>query len=136
MTEAAKNNYPRTYAPKYAATKDLPLKEVAKLIRKDLKKAIKEGVIPEGTKVSVTTRRNAIDCDIREVAFEVRRFPTEDEVKYDGYHPNERVVMTEEGKRVHEEIEKIRKAYGYNGSDMMTDYFDVRYYGHTQYSRY
>lgn len=131
MTTA--DNYPRRYAAKYEETKGLSNKELAKLIRKDIRAAIKAGDIPK-IKTSVRSRSGAIDCEIKEVPFDIYRYPTEDEVKWENRNPEWRNVMTDEAKRVCKFVEALRDAYNFNGSDAMRDYFDRRYYGGTQYT--
>lgn len=131
MTTA--DTYPRRYSAKYEETKGLSNKELAKLVRKDIKAAIKAGDLPK-IKTSVRSRSGAIDCEIKEVPFDVFRYPTEDEVKWENRNPKWRNVMTDEAKRVRNFVEALRNAYNFNGSDAQRDYFDLRYYGGTQYS--
>lgn len=133
MTYNIEDNYPRSYSAKHDETQGMSNKELAKLIRKEIKQALKEGTIPAGVKVSVRSSLSAIDCEIKEAPFDLFRYPTEDEVRWDNRNPEWRNVMTEEAIRVRKAIEALRNAYNYNGSDAMRDYFDVRYYGGTQY---
>lgn len=129
----------------YLETKNLSLKEVTALIRKEAREAVTkwnaENASLAKTKVSVTMPHyGAIYAEIRvtgdlwalykkfgDYAYENRLRDRIEELEYapDEFKP---LVKLYELKA---EIEGIRNQYNYNNSDPMTDYFDVRYYGST-----
>ena len=47
----------------------------------------------------------------------------------DNPHAEHHTTLTVEGRRIHDLLDEIRRAYNHDGSDVMTDYFDVLYYG-------
>ena len=102
----------------------------AKEIRKDIKSAQKNGQIPVDVKVSVKTRKyaggQAIDVVLTGWNSEAVWGPCVEE----------RSGMTYAAKRVWDKIEEIRSAFNRNDSDLMTDYFDVVYYGTTKWGVY
>ena len=116
------HTYPkRTYGESYEATKDLRLKEIAKLVRKDLK-----AEFGPGWKFSVRTRLysggQSLDVDVKASPTPLRGARTE-----------EHGWFTPEGVKAHEAISAILDAYNYNGSDLLTDYHDVRFYSHISF---
>jgi len=111
----------RRYGDRYEATKDLRLKEIAKLVRKDLKAEFG----PEW-KFSVRTRSYAggqsLDVDVKTAPTPLRSKWGEE----NGFY-------TETGAKANEVIRSILDAYNYDGSDIMIDYFDVRFYSHVSF---
>lgn len=125
----------RTYGPKYEATKNLSKVEIAKLIRQDIKAAVKDGRLPKG-KYSVRTHLYAgggsIDVNVIGVSiplFNPDRIQLEIDEPYRSHSEFICPIHTPEAKGMISTLEAIRDAYNYDGSDSMTDYFDVRYYG-------
>jgi hypothetical protein len=104
-----------------------PLKEIAADIRADIKAAKKTGDLPKDLKVSVRTDTYAGGGAIR-----VKLSGWDSERVYspegDGYFD-----MTEEAKNTMHQVEAIRRAYNRDASDSMVDYFDVTYYGTTDW---
>lgn len=103
---------------------------VAKNVRADIKQAKADGTLPATIKTSVRCRKyaggQAVDVTLSGW--------TRDQVwttKADGY-----CTQTAEASRVLVAVEQIRSAYNRNASDPMTDYYDVTYYGTTQWSVY
>jgi hypothetical protein len=131
--------YEKTYGTKYEATKNLRRPEIAKLIREDIKAAVKSGELPKG-KYSVRTESYSGGGSIN-VTFsalvgipvhnvESLRWRTENPHASFGSEPaNVRERYSPELLAVIKKLEAIHGAYNYDGSDVMTDYFDVRYYG-------
>lgn len=142
--------YERSYGYKYAEHQGLTNAQVAAKIRADIKTAIKEGLLPAGWKYSVRTRSFAgggsIDVRVKdcpdawtdcpgykgnamcanywcrarcEIARDEARLP----------HTTEHKVLSEIGEAARITLERIHGAYNHDGSDIMTDYFDVNYYG-------
>jgi hypothetical protein len=114
---------------KYEATKNLDIKAIAELVRADIKAAVAEGVLLKGIKcnvrisrysggqslnVTVTSFPAQIETDESVSGVEVRR--TAD--RYTAIAQSTRHV-----------IERLVGAYNYDRSDIMTDYFSVRFYG-------
>lgn len=129
----------------YQQTRDLPHTEVAKLIRQDVKKAIKAGKLPKDIKVSVrarwATHTPAIDVEITALPstklWEKVELPTGARPSHIGVHEH----ASEEGKywrRTGAEekylrvLTEIHDSYNMDRSDSMTDYFHVRYYGRAE----
>lgn len=107
----------------YQQTKNLNFKEIAKLIRTDLKNTFGKDI-----KFSVTTKYYAggksINVEIKET---IRNYLNPLNIKF----PNERhSIYIGEGNELIEQIENIINKYNYDNSDSMTDYFDVRFYSH------
>lgn len=109
---------------KYRRTANLPRTEIAKLMRADIK-ALK---LPKGFKISVRTETFAGggSIDIRLTAVP------------EGFNLIESIsddiratrTLTAAAKRLMDNLESIHSAYQYDSSDIMTDYFNCRYYGH------
>jgi hypothetical protein len=104
-----------------------PMKDIAADIRADIKAAKKTGDLPSDLKVSVRTDLYAGGGAIR-----VKLSGWDSERVYapegDGYFD-----MTDEAKNVMYRVEAIREAYNRNASDSMVDYFEVTYYGGTDW---
>jgi hypothetical protein len=123
-----KEMFPRTYGSRYQ--KDLTAKDVAKLIRAEIKRLTKLGEIPTG-KYSVTTERySSIRIRIGELDgvqlytdgyAQAIATGTERE-----YYP--RSGYSDELKRVKDLIESFGKSFRYDGSDAMYDHFDTNFY--------
>lgn len=104
-----------------------PAAEIAKDIRRDLKQAVAEGRLPGApTKYSVRVDNysmgRSIDVEIQEWPGVVERTET-----FEDGHTCRR--YTDEAQEVMKVVQQIRQAYNYDRSDVMTDYFDVNFYG-------
>lgn len=125
--------YSKDYGTKYAATKSLDLKEVAKLVRKDIAAA------PElrGFKVGVTIRRfsgqvgQSMDCTVKSIpsGFKLLRRSRllrefNNEPNADGGEP----FLTDEALAVREHLEAIMGQYNYDRGEIQSDYFDQKFY--------
>ena len=102
----------------------------AKKIRADIKTAKQHGVIPNDVKVSVRSDRFAggQSVDVRLSGWNPEAVWYEDEIH--GY------LKTTAAKQVEIAVEAIRSAYNRDASDSMVDYFDVTYYGVTEWDVY
>lgn len=109
---------------KYEATRDLPLKEKAKLIKREI--LVKHPDI----KVSVRTEFFSMGCAIR---ISVKKVPTR--VSYLEDHPygGKTRKLTTRGRAILESIQAIANQYRYNDSDAMIDYFNTNFYCTPQY---
>lgn len=106
---------------KYTGYRDAAL--IAKDIRADIKAAKSAGEIPADVKVSVRCEKYSGGQSVR--------------VTLSGWEP-ERVrdgegYLTWEADMVRRRIEAMREAYNRDASDPMTDYYDVTYYGSTDW---
>lgn len=135
--------YEKTYGSKYGDLKRLTGKDwasaadIAKLIRADIKAAVKAGDLPAvfaGHKVAyaVTVENysmgRSIDITVRGVPEAART--TERDVYGHGYMTT---VDTAEAVALKAKLKWYHEAYNYDGSDIMTDYFDVNYYGSVEF---
>lgn len=111
------DDYAGSKGPKYIGRR--PVKEVSMDIRRDLKDAVASGELPAGLKFSVKSDNRGTNA----VRVRVSGAPrTRDE--------NGR--LTGEAKAIYDKVDSIVNAYNRDNSDMMTDYFDVDYYGTVQ----
>lgn len=111
------DDYAGSKGPKYIGRR--PVKEVSMDIRRDLKDAVASGELPAGLKFSVKSDNRGTNA----VRVRVSGTPrTRDE--------NGR--LTGEAKAIYDKVDSIVNAYNRDNSDMMTDYFDVDYYGTVQ----
>jgi hypothetical protein len=104
-----------------------PLKDIAADIRADVKAAKQAGDLPKDLKVSVRTDLYAGGGAIRVTLSGWSSDQVYDK-DGDGYFD-----MTDAANRVRNQIEAIRGAYNRDASDAMVDYFDVTYYGSTDW---
>lgn len=98
----------KTIGTKYEETKDLDIKDIAKLVRTDLKQAYPD------YKFSVRIERFSMGQ-----AINVEVFNTGVDNRWE-----------DEGRALQQKLEKIIDAYSYDNSDPMTDYFHTRFYSH------
>jgi antirestriction protein len=149
--------YERSYGSKYKELGGYqPASHIARLMRVDIKAAIERGELPGAMKNYSVRVHNysggrAIyieardledmwqDCDGTKPGSK-HYFTASDGTQgwtamNCGYHGHGRPdfeghqVLTIEGCRVQEILKGIHRAYNYDGSEVMVDYFDVNYYG-------
>jgi antirestriction protein len=150
--------YERSYGSKYSEQEGLSTVEVAKLIRGDIKQAVKTGLLPARWKYSVRSASfaggSSIDVRVRDCA--------DAWVECDGWAPGSKTVhpdgsmsgrscpnmwcaarndpayahaatahdvLSDEARAAKEALDRIHGAYNHDGSEAMVDYFDVNYYG-------
>lgn len=130
--------YERAYGPRYAATKDMSLKEISAHIRATIRQAAKDGVIPSDWKYSIVMPhygcidvRVGIPDDLNELC---HKFYQQHDMGYQSRYAREHLlvgVWTPLARlaAVVDLLESIREGANYDGSDSQSDYFDVRYYG-------
>lgn len=133
--------YERREGIHFASTANKTVKEVAALMRATIRQTAKDGLLPQDWKYSVRYRTAsmmvAIDVSViiptdlyqlERKFYEIngygRRPQTEDFVGE--FEPLATMKAAEEL------LWSIHRGYNYDGSDTMTDYFDVRYYGSVQ----
>ncbi len=134
-----------TVGSKYAANKDLSTTEIAKLVRADIKAAVKSGKLPRAAKVSVKTDYYSMGSAIRvrvsgiTPAFNPAwlvwtkknphlSFHSTPEAARERYSP---LVVTTMAT-----VEKIVASYNYDNSDSMTDYHDSNFHADVSFSSY
>lgn len=144
--------YERSYGSLYEQTKDLRPVQVAAHMRKIVRQCAKDGLLPSDWTYSVRYRSYAGGCSIDiTVAVPDELLALRDRYEAEHHHryttfPVEMLIgeyaplaglMTAE-----QTLHQIHSGYNYDGSDHMTDYFDVRYYGgvtvvdQTRYDRF
>lgn len=125
---------------KYDATRGLDIKEIAKLVRADIKQAIKSGRLPKGTKTGVKIDRYSMGCSLN---ISIKSIPgtifnpnyVAATQSFTDYHNDEASeVRRTEGQYTQDvdsalkTLETIAHAYDRNNSDSMSDYSDVRFH--------
>lgn len=136
------DRYARRYGIHYQATKGMSIKEVAAHMRRVVRQAAKDGLICQDYRYSVKLSRASMSSAINiyiivpNVVDEERRAYNAEGGK-PSYHnadrlwfdtPRQEAFLTELANTERALLE-IHHAYNYDGSDAMTDYFDVRFYG-------
>ncbi|MEE1838175.1 hypothetical protein [Streptomyces sp. SP17KL33] len=138
------------YGEKYEEVKHMSLTEIAKRIREDIKLARKVAeklgtgsevalvdplaalaAMPKQIKVSVTRDyfSGGGSIDVRVYNLPEKGWGYVQEKDYLGY---DRWVPNAELKGILAALEQIHRAYNFDGSDAMVDYFHVNYYGHVE----
>ena len=120
--------YSRSYGAKY--DRDLPITEIARLIRADIKSAQKAGWLPPTLKIRCAqgSGGNSINVRANGVSREWQR--------HDDREFGWREVRNPEAEELQRRLDRILNSYNHDGSETMVDYFDVRYYGTAQLSDY
>lgn len=113
----------------------LPTKDIAKLIRQDIKDLIKAGALPTNCQYSVTTKTYSggasINIRVKKVGWMVVN-PEYVKNEIEDYRINQmnRISrFTDETNDVLAALKAVHAKYNYNNSDSQVDYFDVGYYG-------
>jgi hypothetical protein len=121
------------YGKKYDAKLTGP--EISKAVRKDIKEAIKAGKLPSiKTSVRYDHFSGGKSIDVTVMGWPASiRMQNPERVRFDHLHPGkdnrDLPHYTEIGQEILRKLEEIRSAYNFDGSDIMTDYFHVNYYG-------
>lgn len=124
----------KTTGTKYDSTRDI--KEIAKLVRQDIKAAVKAGDLPKlkaSVRISRYSMGQSLDVEIKEVDCPVAN---PDRVADDllGVHPPNHKLCTDEAYAVKDKVQVLVDEYNYDNSDSMTDYFDVNFYCRVNFS--
>jgi ATP-dependent phosphoenolpyruvate carboxykinase len=104
---------------KYDETKHLPIKEIAKLIKKEIQKKFPD--IKVSVRSKIYSGGQSIRITIKEVPFRV----INPEWGQSFYVTRK---YTKEAERLIEEIEKIANRYRFSDCDPMIDYFHTNFY--------
>lgn len=116
--------------------------EVAKMIRRDIKLACEEGLLPTRWTYSVRSDSLSVDLDVRDCEDAWQECDgmnchnawcaARPDPQY-AHAATPHKVLTEEAKAARMTLDRIHGAYNHDGSEIMVDYFDVRYYGHVTF---
>lgn len=128
---------------KYETTQRLDIKEIAKLIRADIKAAQKSGELPTGLKTSVRIDRYAggqsLDIRVTDLGgiplyseIGAKNIKETGSVAGEDHRTPYHETIAPEAKKILETLKTIQGSYNRDNSDVMTDYFDVRFYGRVE----
>lgn len=133
------------YGSKYESTKDLSRVEIAKLIRLDIKAAVKDGSLPKA-KYSVTTQSysggGSISVTISDVDVPGFRMANPARLAWNQQSPHRALcdapkeayaLRSPEAEELLKKVKAITDSYNFDGSDIQTDYFHVRFYDHIEF---
>lgn len=116
--------FAHTIGSRYAETADLDIADIAKLVRKDIKSAVKAGTLPSDAKYTVRIERYSLGQSLHVTAtLPDRPARVRDDFPYDGHYG-----FTPEADAIKNRLQRMTDAYNYDGSDVMTDYSLVRFY--------
>lgn len=147
--------YERSYGYRYEEVdKYTSAVDIAKKIRADIKQAVEEGLLPSRWKYSVRSDATAISVDVLDCADAWQEcdgtVPGSWRDHGDGvstatacsnvwcaarndpayaHAATAHDVLTEDAQAAKMTLQRIHGAYNHDGSEIQTDYFDVRYYG-------
>lgn len=122
-----------TIGAKYDDTLDI--RDIARLVRSDIKVAKKDGSFPGDAKVSVTISRYSMGQSLNvHVTLPDRpaRVPADDPRArpYQGVGYAPETLYTIEAEDIIAAVNRIVAQYNYDNSDTQTDCFDVNFYSH------
>lgn len=127
-----------TYGSKY--NKDMDVKDIAKLVRQDIKASIKAGRLPKGTKTSVRISRYSMGrslvisvISLGDVIIDNPARKQWDQDNRHAYYGNAPSRFTPEATEAFAHMSEIVAAYNFDGSDSMTDYYHVNFSSHITY---
>jgi hypothetical protein len=119
------------YGAKYESGRDV--KVVASLVRDEIKAAVKSGELPGALKASVRISRysggRSIRVDLKVPGLKVYSVARLLADRDEGGNSYGLPWRSEEASAVVKKVEAILDAYNFDGSDPMTDYFHVNFYG-------
>jgi hypothetical protein len=112
--------------------RSMDIKEVARLVRKDINAAKRAGLLPRSMKISVAISRYSMGCSLSIV---VREWPGRVVNPawclghiLDPHGMARAPRLTEQGNRWIEALEALANEYNYDRSDSTTDYYDKAFY--------
>ena len=112
----------------YQKTKDMGLKQIAELIREDLKKyAEKCRKVGFLIKFSVRTEYYSMGQSLH-ITLQEANFKVYNPEFDPNEHENRKPINTEKFYKLKSVVDKIVNSYNYDNSDSMVDYFDVKFY--------
>jgi len=135
-TESRRERYARGYGHRY--DRNATTTELAARVRADIKAALKDGTLPMGLKVSVRTSYfaggSSIDVKVRAVP-DGFRIMNPARLAWAAKHPYDLPPLSvgghysEEAQKTLDVLKGLLDAYNRDGSDVQSDYWDVRFYG-------
>ena len=132
--------YQRSYGSKYEEFHRNPdgsrryrkASEISAAIRADIKEAVAKGELPKAT-YSVTCKNFSGGCSVDVTVQDLPGawVPQNDPEAVEVYRwlPGDQKILSKRAAEVRDKVKEIWSAYNYDGSDAMTDSFDVNYYG-------
>ena len=113
--------------------------EIAKLVRQDIKSATKAGLLPVGLGLSVRSERfaggSSIDIEVVRMPEGMRVLSAERlALDASGAGANGTPWASPEARNIEAVLEGLMAAYNRDGSDPMTDHYDVKFYGRVQFA--
>lgn len=134
--------YERSYGYRYEEVNGSTV-DIAKVIRRDIKQAVQEGLLPTRWSYSVRSPHGtSIDVEVRDCPDAWRECDgmnchnvwcaERNDPRY-AHAATPHQVLTDEAAAAKMTLERIHNAYNHDGSELQTDYFDVRYYGHVNF---
>lgn len=130
--------YERQYGYRYDEVSGATCGDIAKMVRRDIKQAQEEGLLPSRWSYSVRSDTNSISVEVRDCLDAWRDCDglnchnvwcsARNDPAY-AHASDLHQVLTEEGEAARMTLERIHNAYNHDGSELQSDYFDVRYYG-------
>jgi hypothetical protein len=153
-----------TTSPLYEATRNLPLKQIAALVRTEVRKTLKTwnsqnargaGFPPDrrldeiGVSVRLDGYRSiSVDLQLSDALYDkmgefaealymdrLTERHVRDDYDFMRTYDNGKYLDLFNVYQLEKIVEEIRNQYNYNNSDLMIDYFDVRYYGTTKFTK-
>jgi hypothetical protein len=130
--------YERSYGYRYNEVDGRPT-DIAKVVRRDIKQAVGEGLLPARWTYSVRSDSLSVDVAVRDCPDAWKECDggrdchdvwcaARNDPKY-AHAAKPHQVLTDEAAAAKMTLERIHNAYNHDGSEIQTDYFDVRYYG-------
>lgn len=124
---------------RYEETRGESAAQIAKRIRRDIAEAIEDGMLPKGLKVSVRCGggRTSSSIDQRITSAPWRDLDSPGLYAFDAVlpHLNHPHYLWTRGPLTWfalDRLDRLAAQYNYDNSDIQTDYFDVRFYGHAE----
>lgn len=120
--------------------KNLSTKEIAARVRQEIKEAVKTGDLPKAkysVRIDCYSMGSSIDVVIRALPFSIlnpKRIELEahnPRFQWQNYESEPRHTL--EASAVLGKVEQLLSSYNFDNSDSMTDYFDVKFYGHVKF---
>lgn len=130
--------YERKFTGRNCPTGYVPAAELAKLMRADIKAAIKAGLLPGGARnytVKVDNYAGGRSINIRAIDLDGMWTTCKDQGcnHWDCDRGDRRAdILTPAGEKVQRVLKDIHSSYNYDASESQFDYFDVNFYGQAQ----
>jgi hypothetical protein len=108
------------------------VKDVAKLVRRDIAAAVKAGELPAGLKCSVRIDRYSMGCSLDVTVVAAPGVTVTSRAWFKEYLRDPRAFprlsnLSETAEGIERALERIVRAYKRDGSDLQSDYYDVNF---------